>query len=494
MAAQHLGRASMSGFAWLTSSTLMVAIIRIVAMVIYVRLLSPEDFGTLAIAMMFVELANVLSGQGLARNIVQRRRISRRQIHTIFTSTLVSSCLVAILIVAASRPISSFFKAGDLTAVLSVVALNIPLVACSAVVLQLLQRQHDFKRAALYDASSYLSCTLLVGIPLAIAGVGVWSLIMAQLCYAALRCLLLLRSQAHQIGLGFSLPVYRGLMRRGGGYTIQRVANLIALKGDYLVVGNVLGPVLLGYYERAYVLMNISNQIIASNMASVLFPAFSRLNGDIQRQSRAFLQCMRIAALLFMPASAMMVVCAPEIVSVLLGHEWVTTVLPFQILASALFFRCAHKVSSSLIDANHYLRHSVLAQVIYAAAVVGGAMLTVSYGIVGVAASTTAAIGLVFLLNSYFACVSTGTPIYQLLRAMTPGVIATLGFTLIAALVMHEGRSHELPPIVTLSALGILVGVVGAAVALAAPQILGHELAVRLTKMRSAVYRALSRQ
>lgn len=419
-----LGAATMSGMLWLLSGTLVVALCRVGVLVVYARLLDPHDFGIIAAVGIVVECGRLFAVSGINQVIVQRATLSELEINTAFTANMVSALVMAALLCALAGPVANLFGMPGAEPILWAASLIFPTLALSSISAKLLERDHAFARLARSDVATYIAAHLLAGIPLALAGAGVWSLVIAQILAAALRSLLLIRAHPHRLRPGFSVAAWREMMRTGWGYSMQRFANFVAMKGDYFVVGATLGPVALGFYERAYALMNISTSVIGSSLSTVLFPAFSRMNGDRDRQRAAYLRCLAAAALLFFPVSMVAIVLAPEIVGFLFGGKWDAIVLPFQILAAGMFFRNAYKVSQAVTDSNAWLYRGSVAHAVYAVCVVAGAWLAVGWGIAGVAFSTLAAILLLYLLLTMLAGRSCGCRAADLVAAIAPGFLA----------------------------------------------------------------------
>jgi PST family polysaccharide transporter len=168
-----------------------------------------------------------------------------------------------------------------------------------------------------------------------------------------------------------------------------------------MVVGHALGAGALGYYTRAYDLIKLPGAVFGNIVGNVLFPAFSRLQDDPVRLGAGFRRIIFANALLFLPASALLFVLAPEAIRILMGPHWGDAVLPFQILALVMMMRVSYKVGIAVASAAGAVYALAVINVLYAACVVGGAALTLRWGIPGVAASTAASIAAMYLLCSW---------------------------------------------------------------------------------------------
>jgi teichuronic acid exporter len=262
-------------------------------------------------------------------------------------------------------------------------------------------------------------------------------------------------------------------MRTGVGFSLARYANFVAKKGDYFVVGRWLGAAPLGLYERAYVLMDLSNSLLTNSLNTILFPAFSKLQDDSRALAAAFERVSGILALIFLPAGIACSLLAPEIIGVLLGPNWEEAVAPFQVLALAMFFRTAMKMSSVLLIGAGAAYRNAWSQTIYAFLVVGGALVMVRYGITGVAFAVLAALVITYLMATWQALRLVDMGWRRLAAAYLPSLwIAPIvaGTILAVALPMRGGGAS---PLLILLAAGGTILVLLAAILFALPQLFG---------------------
>ncbi|MCJ1960821.1 lipopolysaccharide biosynthesis protein [Novosphingobium mangrovi (ex Hu et al. 2023)] len=426
MAHASVGQQTLRGLLQLGSSTLFTAGFRIVVVGVMARLLAPEDFGVVAISNIFVEFARLVTTSGLAQSLVHKRTLSEEEIRTAFTASLASGFLTMLGVIVAAPFIARFFELPALTNVLYVCSLIPPLIAVSMISSKLLERAHRFGPIARTEAMAYVAAQVCTGIPIAYFGGGVWALIIPQVISTLFTSLLLFRAQSHSLALYFGREEYRELMRLGTGFGLQRFANFAAQRGDYFVTGKLLGPLALGQYERSYVLMNLSNSLLAKALKTTLFPAFSRVAEDKERFAKAYLDSMSSAALITLPVSLACIVLADEIVETLLGQRWLDAATPFAILSLGIFARTCFKVAGSAANGLGLAYRNLVSQIIYAACVIVGAAIGSRWGINGVATSTLVAIFIVLLSFNHNVMRVVGIDWKAMARAIAPGLTSSL--------------------------------------------------------------------
>jgi len=463
---------TVGGFVHLTSSTLATALLRLFVVGVMARLLAPGDFGVVAVSNIFVEFARMIATSGVSQSIVQVPHITENHIKTAFTSSMIIGLIVMAIVIVTSPFIAQFFDLPNLKVVLYVSSVIPPVLAFSTISSKLLEREHNFKPIAKIGFISYIAAQVAIGIPIAYFGGGYWALIIPQIASALVQSLMLLRAQPHNLSFYLGRDEYRELMRLGTGFGLQGIANFIALRGDYFVVGKVLGPINLGKYERSYVLMNLSNALLASMLNTVLFPAFARVSGDHARFRRAYLRCMQITATVTIPISVACVALAPEIVETLLGSRWLDATTPFSILAGGIFARTCYKVAGSAGNGLGLAYENAVSQTLYAICVVGGAAIGSMWGINGVAVSTLTSIGIVFLLLNNTVIRRVGLTWADMGKAVLPGVASAVVIGLTALFVVDVLRAHmPLPAVFRLTGSLSLAGIAYLAFTAIAPTV-----------------------
>lgn len=450
----HLKSRVRKGAFWFMSGTAARAMLRLIVMAVLARLLMPADFGLVGAASIFVAFAELFSISGIGLSIVQLREIQSRHVQTAYTTSALTGIVVGGTIWLISGPIAALLDMPRMEPILEVLALLFPLNSLAAVSQKLLERELAYGKLAAIEVASYFFGYSLFALSFALAGFGVWALVYAQLASAFVRITLLLRVQPHALRLSFDRRSYLELMRTGLGFSLARYANFVAQKGDYFVVGRWLGAAPLGLYERAYVLMDLSNSLLTNALNTILFPAFSKLQANRRALAAAFERVSAILALVFLPVGIASSLLAPEIIRVLLGGNWGEAVAPFQVLALAMFFRTAMKISSVVLTGAGSAYRVAWSQTIYGFFVVAGALVMVRYGITAVAFATLAALIVTYLVSTRQALRLVNMSWRRLAAAYLPALAVApivAGTILIVALPM---RMVEAPPLLILIAAG----------------------------------------
>lgn len=397
----NLTKSTLSGLFWMFSGAGAQAALQFLVTVILARILVPEDFGLVSAALIAVSFSEIFSKLGVGPALVQRETLEVRHIRTGFTMSLIFGTLLYAILYLLAPIISEFLQMEELTNVLRVISIVLPIKSTAVVSESLLQRKLAYKRMANIQVWTYAFGYGLVGIILSIFGFEVWALVAATIAQALLRTISLLIIEPHSMKPQFERLAFKDLMYFGTGFTIARIANYLALQGDNIVTGRWLGPQALGLYGRAYQLMAMPANLFGQVLDQVLFPVMAKVQDDTKRLTTAYNRGISAIALIVLPASIHMIILAPEIIDFLLGSTWVEVVGPFQILAIGMFFRTSYKISDSLTRATGAVYKRAWRQGIYAFLVILGSFIGQNWGLNGVAFGVLVALFINYMLMAH---------------------------------------------------------------------------------------------
>jgi len=418
---------TIAGVVWAGIGTTGQTFVQFAVLVVLARLLTPEDFGIVAAAMVVVGLSGIFSLLGVGPAIVQRSSLERRYIQTAFSITLLLGAFFYVLVFLAAPLVESFFRMEGLARVLRIAALTFPIRGLGVVAESLAQRRLRFRFLSTVSMLSFVFGYALFGIGFAMLGFGPYALVAAYLAQAVVYTLLLLFARSHSLIPGFESRAFKELMYFGGGYTADLLGNYTALQGDNLVVGRILGATALGNYGRAYQMMMLPVKLVGGVLDRVLFPTMAGFQDKRSRLQSTYRRGTVAVALTMLPTSVFAAIFAPELVDLALGKQWREVVAPLQILSVGLLFRTGYKVGDSLTRATGAVYRRAWRQWMYSAAVVGFSVLGSAWGIKGVAWGVTAAIIANYILVAALCRQLTGLSWNSFVVAHMPGV--SLGAT-----------------------------------------------------------------
>jgi polysaccharide transporter, PST family len=341
------------GLTWTLIDTWGTQILGLIVFAILANILVPADFGLVALAAVFVALAQLLVDSGLGDAIIQRKSVTRRQIDTAFWAAVLIGVLLTLLGFLLAGPIAALLREPDLEPILQALSLTFVLAALNSIQMALLRRDMRFRSLAIRKLSA-VAVGGAVGIYMAFNGYGAWSLVGQQLAAAATSVVALWTVSPWRPGFQFAREDFRSLFGFGINVVAGDVLNFLSRNMDNLLIGAVLGVTQLGFYAVGYRILDTSQQLLVNFARRLAFPVFSRLQGDLERLRRAYGRVTRDVSVVILPGYIGLALVAQEAIVVIFGPKWVESgpvaailfligpVLTIQMFAGALLNGVGH--------------------------------------------------------------------------------------------------------------------------------------------------------
>ena len=459
---QSLTHRTLAGMVWAAYGKVAYHVTRLVVLGVLARLLTPADFGLLSAALVVVGLSAIVSHIGVGPALIQRPTLETRHLEAGFTASLLLGLVFGAVIWVGAPLAERLLGVAGVTPVLRVLAWTFPIQGIGTVARALVSRELQFKWLANLDVAAYGLGYGVVGIGGALLGWGVWSLVAAHMTESVVRSGLLLWRHPPTRRLAMQRQALQELLYFGSGFTLARLANYVAVQGDQALTGRYLGAAALGFYGRAHALMSAPAYAFGTVLDQVLFPAMAKVQDDPKRLAGVYRRGVALIALLVLPASAALVLLAPELVRVVLGPRWGPVVAPFQVLGLGMLFRASYKMSDSIARSTGAVYRRAVRQFVYAGLVCIAAWLGARWGITGVAWGSLAALTVNFLLMADLSLDVAHMTWRQFWTAHRPAVLLTVATFGPVAAVTLLSRQLGMPALVTLIAGGGIMCVTGA--------------------------------
>jgi O-antigen/teichoic acid export membrane protein len=397
---------TLRGFAWTFTGSAGKAVLQICSTVVLARLLTPEDFGSVAAALLVVTLTQLVTQLGVAPALVHRKELTDDEVSAAYLFSLLVSVVFAAGLYLAAPWINGLVGLPRESGLVRLVAVTLVLAGAAAVPTGLLQRSLRFRSTAVVDLLAAGPARLGVSVGLALLGFGAEALAWAEIVAALVTAVgysILARPAVRLMSPARVWHNLRPMIGFGSGHSITQLGNWTALNADNLVVANLLGTGALGVYTRAYNLLTEPANVLGGAADKALFPAMARVRDDAERLRTAYVRSVSLLTLVTAPVSVLLVVLAPEVVHVLLGGQWDAVIVPLQVFALVLVPRTAYKISTSLTRATGAVYRAAWRQWLYAAEVVAFSIAgALTFGINGVAIGAATAVVLHFLVMLRF--------------------------------------------------------------------------------------------
>lgn len=362
--------------------------IQFAALIILARLLSPADFGEVAIAITVSEFATLLLTSGLSSYVVHVRSINQSQISTTFWVNLLLGALIGTALIASSGLIAELFNTPAVSALIAVSALG-SFVSVGATHLGLLQRQYRFRAIASVETISSLT-TQSVAVLLAILGMGpfsiVWGRLSGQIVQVSLYIALAKWLPTFEISRNELVEMWRYTRHVLGFNAINYWSRNI----DNILIARSSGSEILGLYSRAYTIMLFPVSLVSGSIGRVLLPTVARQQHDLRLAMTTWTNYTLLSLLVGLPAASFCLAAPEVIMGALLGDQWKSAGIFLQILAVSIVPQLAIRPMGFVFQALGHTRPQLLigivTTILSAAFMLLGNFLA---GAVGVAAGFT---------------------------------------------------------------------------------------------------------
>lgn len=383
------GSRAVNGVRWSLLAVLARQGFQILCAIIIARILGPESYGIVSVASIYIVFVTLLLDQGLSAALVQRPVLTARSPGAVFTLNLVMAFAIGGLTWATAPALADFFRVEELTLVLQILALAVPIKALGITPRAMLSRNLQFRGIAISDVTGAAAGAAL-GIGAAVLGAGYFSVIYQVVATDLVVGIILLicsRGPAPNYHLGEVRP----LLAFSLGVFATNCLAYFSRNVDNILVGRVLGVTSLSLYSMAYRILVVPVQLIGQTVNRVMFPAFSRIAGNRELVAENLKKSMQILSMVVIPAMAFVACSSTPLVFLILGSEWSGAAALISVLAIGGARETIFYITPSLMKgmgrSGLNLRYEILATALQVAGIVVG----LQFGLFWVAAGYTAA-------------------------------------------------------------------------------------------------------
>ncbi len=312
--------------------------VALVFSVILARLLSPAEFGIVAIARMVITYANNFTNFGFNTALVQKDRIQSSHVNSVFTFNLTVSVILALLTAGFADKLAVFFNNPQVGPVLRWMSFYYIITTFYYIPVAILKRDIRYKTISVVEFVQGV-LTSIFAIILALNHFSYWSIVIPALIMPVFSLAIYMRKTRWVPHLMFKHEVMKEIYSFGFWNFIRNQLNLLVAKVDYFVIAKYLNVASLGIYEKAFEFTNRTLSGVTKPISSIYFSTFSRLQNDKAALKKVLFQGISILATVTYPLLFGIIVVAPYFVYALLGERWALSIIPMQILAAAGLFR-----------------------------------------------------------------------------------------------------------------------------------------------------------
>ncbi len=441
----------LTGLRWTTGAKLVGQLFNWTITIIVIRLLVPEDYGLMAMAMAVIALLNLVNEMGMGAAIIQRRTLETEMLRRVLGLViLVNLALFAALYLAAPM-LAAFFAEPRLIEVVQILSVQFVLIGISVIPQSLLEKRMAFKERSLVELIATTGGSLAT-LWFALVDMGVWALVYGNLVRAGIRALGLNLASPFLHLPNFNLAGIGKLASFGGLVTVERVLWYLYTEADVFIIGRLLGSELLGVYAVARHLASLPSQKLNSVITQVSLPAFAAIQDERERFAAYLVKATRVLSMVAFPLFFGIAAVAPELVRVFLGGQWEAAIVPMQIIALAMPLRMVGANIPTAVKAAGRPDINVMNLSIACVIVPGGFLIGANWGLLGVSMAWLIAYPVAFGIGVARARRATGVS----LRSFAAANVRAAAISVLMYAAVVAGRAlipDDATPLIVLTAL-----------------------------------------
>ncbi|NMA49406.1 MAG: lipopolysaccharide biosynthesis protein [Tissierellia bacterium] len=374
--------------------------IRFLVQVILARLLVPEQFGTIAIVMVFINLAQVFVQSGFNTALIQKKDADEIDFSSIFLVSLAAAGALYFVICLSAPYISYYYNDPILIPVLRVLSLVLFTGAFNSIQNAYVSRNLMFKK--LFKSSlGAMFISGVLGIVAAYKGLGIWALVIQQLSNQISITIIMWFTVKWRPSLVFSLEKVKTLFSYGWKLLVSSLLNVFYLDLRTLIIGKVYTPSVLGYYNRGQQFPNIIVSNIDGSIQSVMLPTLSAHQDNKERMKEMMRRAIVSSSFLIFPMMIGLAVVAQPLVKIVLTDKWLPAVPFLQIFCISYALMPIHTANLQAINAMG--RSDIFLKLEITKKIIGLAILVISlpFGVYAIALGQVVSAIISSFINAY---------------------------------------------------------------------------------------------
>lgn len=435
-----------NNFIWRFAERCGAQLVTFIVSIVLARILTPEDYGVVALATVFTSILQVFVDSGLGTALIQKKNADDLDFSSVFYFNFVV-CIVLYIIMFFTAPfISVFYNDSSLTSIVRVASLTIVISGVKGIQQAYVSRNMLFKRFFFATLGGTIF-SAFIGIGLAYAGFGVWAIVAQQLSNTAIDTLILWITVKWRPKKMFSIKRLKELLNFGWKLLVSSLFNTVYNNLRNLIIGKYYSSADLAYYNQGDKFPNLIVTNINSSIDSVLLPTLSSAQDEKNRVKSMTRRAIKTSTYIMAPLMMGLAFCATPIVRLILTEKWMPCVPYLQIFCITYMFWPIHTANLNAINAmgrsDYFLKLEIVKKAI-------GMLLllsTMHFGVMVMAYSLLVTTVTSMIINSWPNKNLLGYSLKEQIIDIFPGIFLALLMGLAISLV----RLLALPDIVTLA-------------------------------------------
>ncbi len=397
----NLKTKSIRATAWQLTNSITSNAIQLVMTIILARYIMPEQYGIIAIALIIVSIAQTVANSGMGMALIRKADRTETDCSTVFYYNLTVSIILYLCICSIVPIVADFYNISEYTSAFMVLLTVIPVNSLGEIPKTLYSASLDFKTLSILNISSTVIAGA-IGIVLAVAGYGIWALVIQYLLYTACSVIILWVTSNWHPTFVFSFNSLRNLYSFGSKLMLSKLLDSIFRQLYSAVIGKLYAASTLGLYNRAETFANMTSQSPSDTLSAITYPALCKIKDDELRLKENYRRILRLSAFVIFPVCLGLGAIAQPLINTLFPFEWSGMIPLLQILVFAVMWYPVHAINLSLLQVKGRSDLVLRVEIIKKTIVIITLVATAPFGIIVMCLGRVATSVIALFINTYY--------------------------------------------------------------------------------------------
>lgn len=321
----NIRNSTIFGLIWRFAERIAAQTVSFIVSIILARLLSPNDYGFVAMVTIFITISQVFVDSGLANALIQKKDADNLDFSTVFYFNILMCCVLYLFLYIIAPYVANFYQVSELTNILRVLGIVVIISAFKNVIQAYISKKMLFKKFFFATIGGTI-ISAIIGISMAYLGCGVWALIAQQLSNTLIDTIVLYITVKWRPQLIFSFERLKKLFDYGWKILVSSLIDTTYNNIRQLIIGKLYSSSELAYYDRGMQMPNIIITNINTSIDSVLLPALSKEQDSIDRVRLMTKRAIKTSGFILFPMMVGLAVIAEPLIRLLLTEKWLPCV------------------------------------------------------------------------------------------------------------------------------------------------------------------------
>jgi len=322
---EGLSRRVIRGGAWVFALRITERAFSLIRIIILARILAPDDFGLMGIALLTMATIETFSQTGFQAALIQKKDNIRTYLDAAWTVLILRGFLLFTILFFIAPYAAIFFEVSQAKSIIQVVGFSVLLQAFTNIGVIYFQKELEFNKQFVHQLTGTLA-NFVVAVSAALALRSVWALVFGSLAASIVRLAVSYLIHPYRPHLRLDLGKAKELLGFGKWILSSSILIFLLTQGDDIFVGKLLGTAALGFYQMAYLISNMPATEISHVISQVAFPAYSKLQDNLPKLREGYLRTLQFTAFLSFPIAGLIFLLASDFTRIFLGDKWLPMV------------------------------------------------------------------------------------------------------------------------------------------------------------------------